>query len=268
MILEQDLDIERTIEFSGGLLDLNNEVVSLQPKASLLNESESSRVIGNIGGYVSIKMNLDRSFEANPGNLGAILSSALPLGTVTLKRGHKIQTGFTTDASIQRYFDIEFENDQNPHVQLRFNYVEQELNGKEPNALTVYKSEDRGMHWNMQANAVRNVVPDFSTKDQTVTINRWTLAAADRSKVANSINKSGELRTWPNPASGFFYVQAPVEEDVDIKLFDATGKFYQSLTAKNGSITKITGLPPGSYIIKAEGKTFRGSNRVIVQAGY
>src|SRR5215217_5865433 len=199
VVLDQDVVIEQSILFSGGLLDLNNKIVSLQPAALLLDENESSHVVGFNGGIVSIQLNMDTPSGANPGNLGAVISSSEHLGAVTIKRGHKMQSGFSLDHSINRYYDIEFAGGKSSAAKLRFAYFNTELNGQQSAAVRVYKSHDHGMHWNVQPNPVSSSGPD--------SYNRWTFATPGKAEENDSKNTS-VLRAWPNPASGYFYVQA------------------------------------------------------------
>jgi len=264
LLLDQDIDIERSILFSGGLVDLNKRVINLGADASLLNESKSSRITGTNGGYVSIHINLDRPIVVNPGNLGAMISSSDRMGFVTIKRGHKIQSGFSMDESIQRYYDIEFANNNLNHASLSFSYFDAELNGQDENMIKVFKSDDRGIHWNMQANAIRNMVPDFEEKANMNTIYRWTLAAEDNFTTKKTLDRASVLRAWPNPASDYFFVRVEAEDDVQLQVFDVSGKLYRSLLVKKGNAVKVEGLLPGVYIIKAEGKNINKSNRVIV----
>jgi hypothetical protein len=263
LLLDQDIDIKQSILFSGGLIDLNNRILNLQPGGLLLNENKSSRITGTHGGFVSIHMDKVPSPAVDPGNLGAIITSAGNIGPVTIKRGHKMQSGFSMEQSIQRYYDIEFANNELDQVGIRFEYFDAELNGQHENNIKIYESDDYGIHWNMQANAIRNAVPDFGAKGKANY--RWTLATPEQLKIESS-SSAGILRTWPNPAGNYFYVQAPESDgDGQVQVFDVAGKLYRSFIVKQGGVIKIEGLLPGIYIIKAEGKNFSKSNRVIVQ---
>jgi Secretion system C-terminal sorting domain len=232
----------------------------------LLNESKSSRITGAHGGFVSIQLNAGASQVVNPGRLGAILSASEPMGTITIKRGHKMQSGFSLDESIERYYDIEFANNKLDHVAVRFNYFDVELNGQNEQAIKVYQSQDRGIHWKLQGKAFQNAAADIELKEKANAISRWTLATPDALTNRKSLPSTAVLRTWPNPAGSYFYVQVEgAVDDAQLQIFDVNGKLHRSSRLKQGTALKIEGLSPGVYIIKAEGNNLNRSNRVIVQ---
>jgi hypothetical protein len=266
VLLDQDLDISHSMLFSGGLMDLNNREIQLQPEAVFLNENKSSRITGTHGGFVSIQANAGSSLTVNPGNLGAIVNSSEPIGTITIKRGHKTQSGFSLDESIQRYYDIEFANNNLDRVAVRFNYFDAELNGQDENRIRVYQSPDRGIHWSMQENGVQHTLSYIKSKGNTDSPNRFTLASPGLFTNQKVSLSTAALRTWPNPASAYFYVQVDGSEgDAQVQVFDVEGKLHRSYNCKQGTALKIEGLLPGVYIIKVEAKNVTKSGRVIVQ---
>ena len=74
--LGRNINIGSSINFISGLIDLNNYNILLQPNALLNAESESSHITGTNGGYVEISKTLNSPSAANPGNLGAVISSS------------------------------------------------------------------------------------------------------------------------------------------------------------------------------------------------
>jgi hypothetical protein len=266
VLLDQDLDINRSIVFSGGLIDLNGREIHLQPEAMLVNETQSSRITGSHGGFVSITVSPSSSSTVNPGNLGVVFNSYQPIGIVTIKRGHKAQFGFSMDESIERYYDIEFANNKLDHVAVRFNYFGVELNGQNEQAIKVYQSQDRGIRWKLQEKAVQNAAADIDLKEKANATSRWTLATPDALTNRKSLPSTAILRTWPNPAGSYFYVQVEgAVDDAQLQIFDVNGKLYRSSHFKQGTALKIEGLLPGVYIIKVEAKNLTKSSWVIVQ---
>ena len=79
--------------------------------------------------------------------------------------------------------------------------------------------------------------------------NRLTLAGDGGSTTRNLSLSGTTLRTWPNPAAGYFYVQANGEgdEEFQVQVFDAAGKLNRSFNTKGRSSVKIYGLQPGVY---------------------
>lgn len=100
--LLSNININNKINFNSGLIDLNQKNIILAGNAFLNNENENSRIIGPNGGEVSISLGLNKPTNINPGNLGAVLTSNSNLGNVTLKRGHKNQSGTGLPGSISR----------------------------------------------------------------------------------------------------------------------------------------------------------------------
>src|SRR6478752_8180910 len=90
--LLQNIQVGTGITFTSGLIDLNNKNILLQPAALLNGESETSRITGSIGGYIEITNTLNNPSAANPGNLGATITSAQNLGSTTVRRGHRSQS--------------------------------------------------------------------------------------------------------------------------------------------------------------------------------
>jgi hypothetical protein len=260
LMLNEDITIDKSLSFYGGTVDLNNKTIHLEPAAALVNENQSSRIIGPRGGMVFIHASVASSMS-NPGNLGAHISAPGTIGDVTIKRGHKAQTGISMDESIERYYDIEFANKQLNHVRLTFDHFSSELNGQEEARIKIYKSEDQGFRWSQQK--ANNITHDAELTGKTNTFQRWTLATPDEF-IVESVSSNGALRAWPNPATSYVYVQANADGDAHIQVFDVSGKSFGSYIAKKGSAIKIENLSPGIYILKADGNSLDKSTRVIV----
>jgi Secretion system C-terminal sorting domain len=260
LILNQDIIVDKSLSFYGGTIDLNNKTIHLESTATLINESATSRIIGPQGGVVSIQVNVASSV-ANPGNLGAIIKASQYIGDVTIKRGHKSQSGISMDESIERYYEIEFANNQPNHVRLSFDHFNSELNGQEEARIRIYKSDDKGFHWSKQN--TNGAMQGVELTGMANTCQRWTLATPDELSVEKA-SSTGVLRTWPNPAMNYFYVLAEADGDAHIQVFDISGKSFGSYIAKKGNAIKIESLSPGIYIIKADGNNLDKSTRVIV----
>ena len=145
LLLNRNINIGSSINFSSGLIDLNTNNILLQPTALLISESEASRITGTTGGYVEITNTLNAPVSQNPGNLGAIISSSQNLGSTLIRRGHLSQTnGVDAGNSIFGYFDIVSANNSSLNATLRFRYFDAELNGLAENNLQMWKSPDTG----------------------------------------------------------------------------------------------------------------------------
>lgn len=175
--LRQDCNILQDILFTSGLLDLNSHIISLSPTAFLMNENEASRITGAAGGYVTITTNLNAPAGANPGNLGALITTTRDLGLTTIRRGHQPQQNSAGGGtSINRYFDIAPSFNTALNATLRISYFDAELNGLDENSLDVWK-DGGGNHWTDQGFAGRNTTTNYVDRDAVSDFSRWTLSS-------------------------------------------------------------------------------------------
>ena len=147
LALQRDIGVTGKVVFTSNLIDLNNFNLSLGATGILENENENSRITGTSGGEVQSTATLNAPYTQNPGNLGAVITSAQNLGVTTIHRGHKSQT--TTGGggiSIHRYFDITPAINSGLNATLRMNYFDAELNGLDENAFEMWKSNDN-VNW-------------------------------------------------------------------------------------------------------------------------
>ena len=141
VLLNSSVNTTQRILFTSGFLDLNGFNMDLGTTAFLDGEQESSRITGANGGLVLFSTTLNNPSSANPGNLGAIISSGANLGNVQIKRGQQSQTnGITNASSILRFYDIIPANNTGLNATLRFNYFDGELNNLNETALELVQS--------------------------------------------------------------------------------------------------------------------------------
>lgn len=172
--LQTDMQVGGFINFGAGNLNLNNKTVTLNSGAFLNNEKETSRIIGNTGGEVIYTGTLIAPSSANPGNLGAVISSTANLGTVTIKRGHQLQSGTGLTSSIGRYYIITPQNNAGLNATLRFFYFDAEKNGLDENSLTLYQTND-GTNWTNLSLTTRNTTSNYVEKNSIGSLSEFTL---------------------------------------------------------------------------------------------
>jgi hypothetical protein len=142
--LQTNITVKNQLQFINGLLQLNTHNILLQPAALLNGETESSHIITS-SGYVEITKVLNAPSGADPGNLGAIITSSQDLGQVTIRRSHQSQVNSTGGGnSILRHFEIIPANNIALNATLRFRYLDAELNGLDENLLTIWKRSSAG----------------------------------------------------------------------------------------------------------------------------
>jgi hypothetical protein len=176
--LQSNLTVVSKVNFSGGMLILNNSVLDLGTTGIFTGESETSRAFTAGSGYIQVAGTLNGPSSANLGNLGAMITSPANLGVTTIRRGHAIQTGVSgSNNSIRRYFDIIPTNNQNLKATLRFFYFDAELNGIPEATLNQYKSKDN-VNWNLVGADSRSTAANYVEKKSINFFARWTLATA------------------------------------------------------------------------------------------
>ena len=177
ILLSQNIQIASGINFTSGLIDLNNNNILLQSTALLNGENDNSRVITSSAGYLEISKDLNAPSSINAGNLGATISSSQNLGTTIIRRGHDPQVnGASIGTSILRYYDIIPTNDASLNATLRIGYFDTELNGLDKNNLVIWKSADNS-NWSNIGFDSRDVVAGYVEKSGINSFSRWTLSS-------------------------------------------------------------------------------------------
>lgn len=135
LILQSSVNVTEQVNFTRGIIDLNNQTLNLSPQALIVGESDTKRFIGLNGGEIVIIVNLNAPSSVNPGNLGFTISSPSNLGFTTIKRGHKFQI----PSAIQRYYEVIPENNSVLNANIAVQYFDAELNGFNENFLTILR---------------------------------------------------------------------------------------------------------------------------------
>src|SRR4030095_193759 len=255
IVLQRNIGVSYSINFISGLLDLNNNNILLDPVANLAGESEDSRIIGSNGGFVEITQNLNAPLAANPGNLGATLTSNTNLGSVTMRRGHVPQTGTGLTSSIQRYYLVTPQSNGGLNATLRLKYFDAELNGQNENILVAYQSNDNGANWINLSQTNRNTNADYVEKSGVNSLSLQTLGNDTSSGPLSGLvfnakrKKSTEVElTWSTITETNmlgFEVQRKLDNEAD---FTATS-FVNSQAPGGNSSSTLSYLQndPNSY---------------------
>jgi len=267
--VQQDVNVVGQVNFTSGLLDLNNSVLNLGTTGLVNGETETSRIFTLGNGYVQVINLLNMPVSANPGNLGAIISSTKNLGSVTIRRGHLAQANVSgTTPGIRRYYDIMPINDNGLKATLRFQYFDAELNGLDESTLELWKQGKKT--WTNEGFTSRSTVNNYVEKTNIGALSRWTLSGVINSPLKkadpvytnlikeNSINNN-HLSVWPNPVSNSVNVDINVinPSSINFKLYDASGSLIlirqaNLLAGKNSMHIDMSKLPPGTYNLIAE----------------
>lgn len=142
LTLQQNVRVTAEVRFTSGQLDLNNSILDLGSTGALTGEREQSLAFTNGSGTIRSTVMLNAPAAANPGNLGAVISSSANLGLVTVARGHVAQAlPSTSGTSIRRYYDITPANNSGLNATLRLQYFDAELNGLNENNLDLWQRQ-------------------------------------------------------------------------------------------------------------------------------
>lgn len=175
--LEQSITVGSGIRFTSGMIDMLDKNITLLPAARLVDETENNHVTSTDTGYITITQTLNSPSGANPGNLGAVISSAQNLGSTVIKRGHASQVNAASNGnSIKRYYDITPANNAALNATLRINYFDVELNGLNEADLNAYKSTDN-INWQNMGFTTRDATANYVEKTGVTSFSRWTLSS-------------------------------------------------------------------------------------------
>ncbi|HYE55944.1 MAG TPA: T9SS type A sorting domain-containing protein [Chitinophagaceae bacterium] len=177
--LQKNIAVVGGINFDGGLLNLNDAVIDLGTTGLLQSESENNRAYTTGTGYIQALAALNAPSSANPGNLGAVITSSTNLGSTTIRRGHQSQVNnYGNGNSILRYYDITPANNASLNATLRINYFDAELNGLNEPSLSMWRSADNTSWTNVGFDS-RNATFNYVEKGSIASFSRWTLSTAN-----------------------------------------------------------------------------------------
>lgn len=198
IMLGSDIGITHGLIFTSGLLDLENFDIDLATDGQLKGESETSRIIASADGQVITVAMLNAPDEANPGNLGIVITSSQNMGLTTIRRGHQSQTnGGGAGNSVFRYYDIVPSNNTSLNATLRFKYLHAELNGLDENNLVFWKWNNN-INWTNEGYTTRDMAADYVEKTGITGFTRWTLSSVDNALPVSGLKLSGR---WQNDAA-------------------------------------------------------------------
>lgn len=176
VLLGSNINVNHSINFLSGQLDLNGNNIVLATSAFLNNETELNRITGANGGYIQIIQNMSSPNMTNPGGLGVFVTSSANLGSVTIRRGHTPQSGTGLTGSINRYYSIVPTNNSNLNATVRLKYFDAELNAQNENSLVIYQSTDAGSNWTNTARTSNSTNANYVEKTAMASLALQTLA--------------------------------------------------------------------------------------------
>jgi hypothetical protein len=176
LILNRNINIGSTINFTSGQLDLNGNNIHLSSAANIVGETETNRITSANGGFIEITQNLNAPNGSNPGGLGAFITSGTNLGSVIIRRGHTAQSGTGLPGSINRYYSIVPANNSNLNATLRLKYFDAEMNGQTEASLVIYQSNNNGSDWVNVSRTSNSTSANYVEKTGVASLSLQTLA--------------------------------------------------------------------------------------------
>jgi len=138
------ITLNQQLELQAGRIDLNNQLLTLAPGATLEGENETRYVYGASGGIIQTSVMMNAPQQQNAGKLGAAISTLQNLGIVTVKRWHNTISG---EAKLRRFFQISSSASVNMPVSLRFYYLDAELNNIPEASLALFGRTQSSLPW-------------------------------------------------------------------------------------------------------------------------
>jgi hypothetical protein len=228
LLLQQPINIDHQVTFTSGLLDLNSYDANLGSTGSLNGEQQSSHITASNGGMVLFSSPLNSPASANPGNLGLLITSTQDLGNTIIRRGNQSQTTpSATGNSILRYYDILPANNTNLNATLRFQYMDDELNGLDENTLTLWE-QPAAQNWTHLGADSRNATANYVEKNNIPALGRVTLSSPPNALPIRFIlfnaqcNGNSVILTWKTAMeqNSHFYT---IERSIDAVQWAAVG---------------------------------------------
>jgi hypothetical protein len=258
VLLENDLSVEGDLDMMLGDINLNGFDIDLGPDGQLLNESETSKVSGN-SGRIRITKALNAPTEENVGGLGVVLTTSSNLGTTTVERGHAAQMG-VGNPGIERFFDVDPDNNTGLDATMRFYYLDSETNGQSEGGFILYRSTDNGATWTTEGGDV-NAGDNYVELSGIEAFSRWTISNEETNPLTGLFEQAREvisLNVFPQPARAetAVFLQGLPQGEYDLFLLDATGKVLRqtrinSFDASASIQLPLDGLVAGQYFFQA-----------------
>lgn len=201
VVLNYDAGVSHHVIFSNGRLSVSNYVLDLGTTGLLQGESETSRIEGSSGQVRAARM-LNAPLDANPGNLGAIISSSQNLGLVRVHRGHEGQfVHGGINAPVYRYYQIIPAQNIGLNASLNFSYLEAELNGNTENSLSLFQRTAPSA-WANRGFSSRNAAANTIAQTGLDSLSLFTVSAAGGALPVHfslfnaRCNSGGVVLTW------------------------------------------------------------------------
>ena len=177
LTLNSSLFLSGQVNFISGNIDLKDKTIYLDSTGFFNGESETSRALSSTGaGLITAHKTLNAPNAVNLGNLGATITSAWNMGSVTVTRAHySIDVSGVGGKSILRSFEFINSLPSNNPVLLNFKYFDAELNAVNENNLMLFQTPDNS-HYANRSFLSRDPVNNSLTQNVSNMLSKFTLS--------------------------------------------------------------------------------------------
>jgi hypothetical protein len=262
-LLGTNINVSEKVQFVSGKLDLNNQTLTLGTNAYLQDETESRRIIGPNGGMIQITRTLNAPNAVNAGNIGAVITSNINLGSVTIKRLHKAANE-SGSGKVKRFYEILPATNNGLNATLRLHYFDAELNGLTENSLTILQRTSSSASWTPLGYNTRNSSSNYVEKSGIGTLYQYALAAQaaltmqkTESDAKETVSFSAKLAPVPAHTITTLTIAAPAACRADVRVIAADGKVALQVTKNvvtgvNTISLDISRLAGGAYFVQMQ----------------
>ena len=163
------INVSDSIVIVSGILDTDGETINLASGATITGETEGNKILGT----VSITRDVTTATTNDFGNIGTTITFNNAPGLTTITRRNGSAYTVNSNNSMMRNYDIDTEN-SGLDATLVFSYLNEELNGIDPENLQLIRSTDNGTTWEAYESTA-----DTAAKTITVTnINAFSIWSA------------------------------------------------------------------------------------------
>ena len=169
------IQVNSQVQFIGGKLNLNNQVLTLSPGAILQGENDTRRIIGSNGGIVQTTVSLNAPASQNPGNIGVQITSSQNLGSVAIKRWH--QADGYSPGKVLRFYEIIPTNNKALDATLRLYYLDAELNNNAEASLDIFARSSSQDPWSLFGNTTKEARTNYVEKTNVNAFQQYSLGS-------------------------------------------------------------------------------------------
>jgi len=239
--LPANLTVNDTLSVVLGDLNITSWILTLGPNA-YLTETSGNTVFATTG-YVTTTRNLNAPSALNVGGMGAVLTTAVNLGSTEIRRGNAVQSGLNGGTSIARFFDIMPTVNDGLDASMTFKYDDSELNGKPEASLKLFYSTNTGSSW-ILAGGTPNPGANSISVSKINSFSRWSADTSSVSMVlnfvmegfynpvSNTLNMKDTVRAYFRNTNSPYNIVDSAKSTVDPVTFSAA---YNFVNAVNGT---------------------------------